>query len=220
MRANSSWSPMTSVRASIMWKPARIRPTVSSSRPDRAISVSAKTSPSRSTSAALWQAIRTRSPADGRVELGLDLGQLAREPLDALDPQVAGRLERARPASVESVIEGRLISRAKVLSTVNRPARVVGPAEVVAALLAEVVGLDQGDPGPFGEVVGDVAEAGGVVAVERQAGGERRPSPTGRASAGSRGRRGGSTRPRRRRTRRGPARPRRAGRRRGCRRGG
>ena len=33
--------------------------------------------------------------AGGRaVELGLDLGELAREPLDALDPQVAGRLER------------------------------------------------------------------------------------------------------------------------------
>ena len=28
------------------------------------------------------------------IELGLDLGQVAREPLDALDPQVAGGLER------------------------------------------------------------------------------------------------------------------------------
>ena len=30
----------------------------------------------------------------GTLELGLDLGQLARKPLDALDPHVAGRLER------------------------------------------------------------------------------------------------------------------------------
>ena len=30
----------------------------------------------------------------GRLQLGLDLAQLAREPLDRLDPEVAGRLQR------------------------------------------------------------------------------------------------------------------------------
>ena len=85
---------MTSVRASIMWKPERIRPTVRTSRPDRASSVSAKTSPRRSTSAGVVAGDQHAVAGRGAVQLGLDLGQLAREPLDALDPQVAGRLER------------------------------------------------------------------------------------------------------------------------------
>ena len=57
-------------------------------------SVSAKTSPRRSTSAGVVAGDQDAVAGRGAVELGLDLGQLAREPLDALDPQVAGRLQR------------------------------------------------------------------------------------------------------------------------------
>ena len=82
----------------------------------------------------------------GAIELGLDLGQLAREPLDALDPQVAGRFERIGrqrrdrdrrepDQPLEAALDG------------VEPARVVDPAEVVPALLAQVARLDQGDPG-------------------------------------------------------------------------
>ena len=85
---------MTSVRASIRWKPDRTRPTVRTSRSEWASSVSEKTSPSRSASAALWQAISTRSPAAALSSSALTLRQVAREPLDALDPQVTGRLQR------------------------------------------------------------------------------------------------------------------------------
>ena len=49
----------------------------------------------------------------GAVELGLDLGQLAREPLDALDPQVAGRLQRVGGEGRERRSTGCRISRSK-----------------------------------------------------------------------------------------------------------
>ena len=77
-----------------MWNPARIRPTVSSSRPDlrdRGVGEDlAQPLDLGRVVAGDQDAVAGR----GAVELGLDLGQLAREPLDALDPQVAGRLER------------------------------------------------------------------------------------------------------------------------------
>ena len=126
--------------------------------------------------------------AGGAVELGLDLGQLAREPLDALDPEVAGRLLRAGGERREG---GRGMPDQASEGALDReePAGVVDPAEVVAALLAEVVGLDERDPGPLGEDVGDVAEVAGV-AVERGAGGQcdRVPSVANAWVSGSKGR--------------------------------
>ncbi len=109
--------------------------------------------------------------AGGAVELGLDLGQLAREPLDALDPEVAGRLQRVGGERREGD-RGMPDQPGEGALDREEPAGVVDPAEVVAALLAEVVGLDQRDPGPLGEDVGDVAEVARV-AVERGAGGQR-----------------------------------------------
>ena len=105
-RAKSSWSPMTSVRASIRWKPDRIRPTVRCSRPDWASSVSEKTSPSRSTSAALWQAIRTRSPAAAPSSSALTLVRSPenRSTLSIRRWQVASSESAAR---VETAIVGK-----------------------------------------------------------------------------------------------------------------
>ena len=121
------------------------------SRPDWAISVSAKTSPSRSTSAALWQAIRTRSPAAAPSSSALTL-------VSSPENRSTLSIRRWQVVSSESAGEGRERDRRELdqpreasLSTREQPARVVDPAEVVPALLAEVVRLDQGDPGPLGE---------------------------------------------------------------------
>ena len=107
----------------------------------------------------------------GAVELGLDLGQVAGESLDALDPQVAGRLERVGGQGrdgdrrkADQPLEARLDA--------EEPARIVEPAEVVPALVAQVVRLEQGDPGPFGEEFGRVAEAGRVGFLEPERGGQ------------------------------------------------
>ena len=135
--------------------------------PSRAIAVSAKTSPSRSTSAALWQAIRTRSPAEAPSSSALTLVS-SPENRSTLSTRRWQVVSSESAASVESVIDGNLSSRAKRALDGEQAARVVDPAEVVPALLAQVVRLDQGDPGPLGEVVGDVAEARRVVAVERR----------------------------------------------------
>ena len=89
--------------------------------------------------------------ARGRaVELGLDLGQLAREPLDALDPQVAGRLERVGRQRRD---RDRRQADQPLEAALDReqPALVVEPAEVMAPLLAEVGRLEQGDPGSLRE---------------------------------------------------------------------
>ena len=112
---------MTSVRASIMWNPARTRPTVNSSRPDRAISESVKTSRSRSASASLWQAIRTRSlpAAASSSALTFVSSPENRSMLSTRRWAVASSEEAA---IVESVIEGNLTSRANDFSTVSIPA--------------------------------------------------------------------------------------------------
>ena len=134
-------------------------------------SVSAKTSPSRSTSAALWQAIRTRSPAEAPSSSALTLVS-SPENRSTLSIRRWQVVSSESAASVESGDRGELDQPGEAsLSTVNRPARVVDPAEVVPALLAEVVRLDQGDPGPLGEGVGGVAE--GWPGRRRRAGGRR-----------------------------------------------
>ncbi len=104
---------MTRVGASIRWKPDRIRPTVNASRPDWASSVSAKTSPRRSTSAALWQAIRTWSPAEALSSSALTLARSPenRSTLSIRRWQVVSSESAAR---VETAIEGNRISRSKL----------------------------------------------------------------------------------------------------------
>ncbi len=171
-RAKSSWSPITSVWASIRWKPARIRPTVSCSRLDRASSVSEKTSPSRSTSAALWQAIKTLSPAAALSSSALTLVSSPenRSMLSIRRWQVVSSESAAR---VETAIVGKRISRSKLRLDGEEPARVVEPAEVVAPLLAEVGRLEQGDPGPLREKIDGMAEAGRIGVLEAERGGQR-----------------------------------------------
>ena len=145
-RAKSSWSPMTSVEASIRWKPARIRPTARCSRPCCARIGVAEDLAQPLDLGRVVAGDQHAVAGRGAVELGLDPGQLAREPLDALDPQVAGRLQRVGRqrrdgdrGKPDQPLEG-------ALDRVE-PARVVDPAQVVPALLAQVVRLDQGDPG-------------------------------------------------------------------------
>ena len=78
--------------------------------------VSAKTSPSRSTSAALWQAISTRSPAAAPSSSALTFVSSPenRSTLSIRRWQVASSESAAR---VESAIDGKRISRSNVLST-------------------------------------------------------------------------------------------------------
>ena len=87
---------------------------------DWASSVSEKTSPSRSTSAALWQAIRTFSPAAALSSSALTLVSSPenRSMLSIRRWQVASS-ESA--ASVETAIVGKRISRSKLRSTVKSP---------------------------------------------------------------------------------------------------
>ena len=54
-----------------------------------------KISASRSTSASVWQTTNTSWPAPGCVQFVADLADVAAEPLDRLDLQPAGRLQRA-----------------------------------------------------------------------------------------------------------------------------
>ena len=119
-RAKSSWSAITRVDASIRWKPDRIRPTARCSRPCWAIAVSPKTSPRRSTSAALWQAMRTRSPAAAPSSSALTRARSPenRSTLSIRRWQVASSESAAR---AETAIEGWRMSRSNVLSTVYRP---------------------------------------------------------------------------------------------------
>ena len=130
--------------------------------------MSAKTSPSRSTSAALWQAISTRSPAAAPSSSALTLAR-SPENRSTLSIRRWQVVSSESAASVERAIDGNRISRSKLRLDREEPARVVDPAEVVAALLAQVVRLDQGDPGPLGEEVGRMAEAGRVDLVEPRA---------------------------------------------------
>ena len=93
----------------------------------------------------------------GAFELGLDLGELTGEPLDALDAHVAGRLER---------VSGERRDRDR--REANQPleagfdavdaAPIFQAIEVMTALLAKVCRLDQGDPRAFGKVVDRVTE--------------------------------------------------------------
>ncbi len=109
--------------------------------------------------------------ARSRVESGFDLVQLAGEPLDRLDPEVTSRLERVGRERGNG--DRRLLDQLGERRFDREQALlVVDPAEVVAGFLAEVVGLDEGDPGPFGESVGGMAEGGGVVAVEARRDGQ------------------------------------------------
>ncbi len=101
----------------------------------------------------------------GAIQLGLDLRQVAGEPLDALDPQVTGRFERIRGQRREGdrrepdqPLEARLDA--------EEPAGVLDPAEIVASLGAEVVRLQQGDPRPAGKEIGRMAETGRVRVLE------------------------------------------------------
>ena len=105
-------------------------------------------------------------PVAGRcaIEFGLDPGQVAREPLDTLDPEMAGGLERISRQSrdrdrwkPDQALEGAL-HRVK-------PAWVVDPAQVVPALFTHVARLDQGHPGAAGKEVGRRPEAGAVLLV-------------------------------------------------------
>ena len=120
--------------------------------------MSEKTSPSRSTSAALWQAIRTLSPAAALSSSALTLVSSPenRSMLSIRRWQVVSSESADR---VETAIVGKRISRSKLRSTREEPAHVVEPAEVMAALLAEVGRLEQGDPGPLGKVIDGMAEA-------------------------------------------------------------
>ena len=111
---------MTSVRASIRWNPDRIRPTVKISRSDRASSVSEKTSPSRSTSAALWQAIRTRSPAAALSSSALTFAR-SPENRSTLSIRRLQVVSSESAASVETAIVGNRISRSKLASTPKSP---------------------------------------------------------------------------------------------------
>ena len=70
---------------------------------------------------------------------------------------------------VETAIVGKRISRSKLRFDREEPAHVVEPAEVVPALLAEVGGLEQGDPGPLGKVIdGDGRSSPGSALVEAE----------------------------------------------------
>ena len=137
--------------------------------PDRASSVSEKTSPSRSTSAALWQAIRTWSPAAALSSSALTLVS-SPENRSTLSIRRWQVVSSESAASVETAIVGKPDQPLEARFDREEPARVVEPAEVLPALLAEVGRLEQGDPGALGEEVGGMAEAGrvGVVEPERR----------------------------------------------------
>ena len=113
----------------------------------------------------------------GALQLGLDLGQVAGEPLDALDPQVAGRFQRIRGqgrdgdrGEPDQPLEARVDS-------IEAP-RILDPAEIMATLLAQVVRLQQGDPRPVGEEFGRVPETGWVRVLEPEGGGQGDRVPT------------------------------------------
>ncbi len=162
---------MTSVCASIRWNPARIRPTVSASRPFWAMLVWPKTSRRRSTSAALWQAMMTSSPPEAASSSALTL---------ASSPENRSMLSirRWQVASSESADERRQGDRRPLDQAGERrldreqPRGVLRAAEVVLRLVLEVGRLDQRHPRPGGQGVGGVAEGGRVVAVERGEGGQ------------------------------------------------
>ncbi len=137
--------------------PARMRPTVSASRPACASSVSPKTSPSRSTSPALWQAINTRSPAAALSSSAFTFVSSPREPLDALDAQVAGRFERTC-GDRRQRDRGKLQEPRERRFDGEQPARIGDAGEILPAFLAEVVRLDEHDPGVAREGVDEVAE--------------------------------------------------------------
>ena len=131
-----------------------------------------KTSPRRSTSAGVVAGDQNVFAGGRAVELGLDLGELAREPLDALDPQVAGRLQRVgrqgrdrdrgqTDQSLEAAFDG------------EEPADVFEAAQILPALLTEVGGLEQGDPGPFGKIIDGMAEGGEIGVFQAEGGRER-----------------------------------------------
>ena len=111
--------------------------------------------------------------AGGRaVELGLDLGELAREPLDALDPQVAGRLERVGRQRRDGD-RGQADQALEAAFDREEPAHVFEPAQIMPALLAEVGRLEQGDPGSLGKVIDGMAEAGQIGVFQAERGGQR-----------------------------------------------
>ena len=111
--------------------------------------------------------------AGGRaVELGLDLRELARKSLDALDPQVAGRLERVGRQGRDGD-RGQADQALEAAFDGEEPAHVFEAAEILPALLAEVGGLEQGDPGSFGKVIDGMAEARQIGFFETERGRER-----------------------------------------------
>ena len=109
----------------------------------------------------------------GAVELGLDLGQVAGEPLDALDPQVAGRLERVggerrdgdrREAGSAARSSLRRVKRPRGSSTRPRYWRPSSRRSLGSSRATQV---------PSGKKSAAMAEAGGVGVVEPERGGER-----------------------------------------------
>ena len=128
----------------------------------RASSVSAKTSPSRSTSAALWQAMRTRSPAAAVSSSSLTF-------VSSPENRSTLSIRRWQVASSESRREDRKRDRRSSDQPLERaldgvkPARVFDAGQVVPPFLAEVGRLQERDPGSLGEGVGGGAEAVEVV---------------------------------------------------------
>ena len=108
--------------------------------------MSLKTSPSRSTSAALWQAMSTRSPAAApsssaltRVSSPENRSTLSIRRWQVASSESAARAETAIDGKPDQPLE-RALHRVK-------PAWVVDPAQVVPALFTQVGRLDQGHPG-------------------------------------------------------------------------
>ncbi len=114
----------------------------------------------------------------GTIELDLDLRQFPGEAFDTLDPEVAGRFRGSQPPARGEGDRWLLEQAARACCPPCRAARVVRPAKVVSAFLLRSWGLDQGDPGIRRKILGDMAEAGRVVTVERRRDGERHRVPT------------------------------------------
>ena len=105
------------------------------------------------------------------VQLGLHLRQVAGEPLDALDPQVAGRFQGIRGERGEGD-GGEADQSLEAGLDAEEPARILDPAEIVASFLAQVVRFQQGDPGSGREEIGRMAEMGRIGVLEPERGGE------------------------------------------------
>ena len=112
----------------------------------------------------------------GTLQLGLDLGQLAREPLDALDPHVAGRLERIGRQRRDRD-RGQADQPLEACFDAKEPAAVFEPVEVMPPLLAKIGRLDQCDPGAFRKVIDRVTETREVRLVEADGRRQRHRSP-------------------------------------------